>query len=125
MIKLKSIDVDSKEINIRGEGYLDLNNDTVDITLNLITGLKKSIGRVPLLGYVLSGNKKKPSITLTVKGDLHDPTVSHTAFREVATYPWELLKNTVTLPSHLVDKVRRNTDDDSSNENLTDKENKK
>jgi hypothetical protein len=125
MIKLKSIDVDSKEINIRGEGYLDLNNDTVDITLNLITGLKKSIGRVPLLGYVLSGNKKKPSITLTVKGDLHDPTVSHTAFREVATYPWELLKNTVTLPSHLVDKVRRNTDDDSSDENLTDKENKK
>lgn len=122
IIKLKSIDVESKEIYVRGEGNIDLNNDTVDLTLNLITGVKKSIDRIPLLGYVLSGGKKKPSITLTVKGDLHDPTVSHTAFREVATYPWELLKNTVTLPRHLVDKVKDNTGENTRDKSLTNKE---
>ena len=77
--------------------------------LNLITGVKKSVGRIPLLGYILSGDKKRPSITLTVTGGLHDPVISHTAFKEAATYPLQLLKNTVILPLHLVDKVHQNT----------------
>ena len=124
LIELKSVHLDSKEIDVRGEGKVNLNDDTIDITLNLITGAKKNLSHIPLLGYVLSGKEKKPSITLTVKGDLHDPTVTHTAFREVATYPWELLKNTVTLPSHMVDKVRHNTNDNSRDENFTDKEDK-
>jgi hypothetical protein len=67
-----------------------------------------------LTGYidgVQSGDKKWPSITLTVKGDLHNPKISHTAFKQVATYPLQLLKNTVVLPGHLVKKVHQKTND--------------
>ena len=84
------------------------------MTFNLITGTKKSVGRIPLLGYVLSGDKKRPSITLTVKGSLHDPKISHTAFKEVATYPFQLLKRTIILPGHLVQKVQKETADEST-----------
>jgi hypothetical protein len=114
LINLKSLHLDSKEIDLRGEGTVDLNNDTIDVTLNLITGTKKSVGRIPLLGYVLSGDKKKPSITLTVKGDLHEPEIKHTAFKEVASYPMKLLKRTIILPGHLVNKVNKETSDNKA-----------
>ena len=114
LIKLKSFHLDSKQIDIRGEGNANMNDDTIDITLNLITGAKKSMGHIPLLGYVLSGDKKKPSITLTVKGDMKEPEISHTAFREVATYPFQLLKRTIILPGHLVQKVQKETADEST-----------
>lgn len=122
MIKLKSVHLDSKEIDVRGEGNVNLNDNTIDITLNLITGTKKSLGHIPLLGYVLSGDKKKPSITLTVKGSLDDPVVSHTAFKEVSSYPFQLLKRTVILPAHMLKKGRNETDDSDSNISSTDKQ---
>jgi len=119
LIKLKSVHLDSKEIDVRGEGKVNLNDDTIDITLNLITGAKKNLSHIPLLGYILSGKEKKPSITLTVKGDMHNPEINHTAFREVATYPLQLLKRTVILPAHLVNKVRGNSDDNSQDNSHT------
>ena len=122
LIKLKAVHLDSKEIDVRGDGNVNMNDDTIDVTLNLITGAKKNLSHIPLLGYVLSGKEKKPSITLTVKGDMHNPEISHTAFREVATYPFQLLKRTVILPAHVVNKVRANTDGNSSYASNTEKQ---
>ena len=122
LIKLKAVHLDSKEIDVRGDGNVNMNDDTIDVTLNLITGAKKNLSHIPLLGYVLSGKEKKPSITLTVKGDMHNPEISHTAFREVATYPFQLLKRTVILPAHVVNKVRANTDGNSSDASNTEKQ---
>ena len=107
IIKLESLNIDSDELDLRGEGEANFNDDSIDMTFNMITGAKKSVGRIPLLGYVLSGDKKKPTITLTVKGNLHDPEVKNTAFKEVAAYPFDVLKNTVTLPGHLLKKTRQ------------------
>ena len=122
LIKLSSVHLDSKEIDVRGEGSVNLNDNTLDITLNLITGTKKSLGHIPLLGYVLSGDKKKPSITLTVKGSLDDPEVNHTVFKEVSTYPFQLLKRTVNLPAHMVKKGRHQTGDEDSDYSSKDKQ---
>ena len=122
LIKLSSAHLDSKEIDVRGEGSVNLNDNTLDITLNLITGTKKSLGHIPLLGYVLSGDKKKPSITLTVKGSLDDPEVNHTVFKEVSTYPFQLLKRTVNLPAHMVKKGRHQTGDEDSDYSSKDKQ---
>ena len=122
VVTLKSFHLDSNEIDVRGVGTANMNDETIDITLNLITGTKKSLGRIPLLGYVLSGDKKKPSITITVKGNMQHPDIKHTAFREVAVYPFELLKRTVILPGHLVKKVGISTGDSGRNNGIKDKE---
>jgi hypothetical protein len=111
VIKIKSLNVDSKELDMRGEGEVNLNDNSIDLVVNLITGAKKSVGRIPLLGYVLSGKEKQPSVTLTVKGDLNDPKVKNTAFKEVVTYPYQVLKRTIVLPGHLVKKVTKETGD--------------
>jgi hypothetical protein len=106
VVDLESLHIDSDELTVNGTGQIDLGHETTDMTFNVITGAKKSIQRIPLLGYVLAGGEKKPSITVTVKGDLHHPDISQSAFKEVVIYPFELIKRTILLPDHMVKKAQ-------------------
>lgn len=87
---------------MRGFGELNFNNNTTDMTFNLVTGAKKSISRIPLLGFILEGDEEKTAIALKVQGDMENPEVSDTAFEEVASYPFKVLARTLLLPVHLV-----------------------
>jgi hypothetical protein len=109
LMKVKSARIDSIELDVRGEGTVDLKHNNIDMTFNLITGAHKNVSRIPLIGFVISGTEKRPSVTLTVKGQLDKPEVEHTAFKEVATYPFQVLKRTVTLPGHLVENFQQKT----------------
>ncbi|GMR06558.1 MAG: hypothetical protein BMS9Abin25_1159 [Gammaproteobacteria bacterium] len=119
VVNIKSLNVDSKELDMRGEGKVNPKENTIDMVFNLITGAKKSVGRIPLLGYVLSGDEKRPSITLTLTGDMDDPKIKNTAFKEVATYPFQVLKRTVILPGQLLKKGQKETD----NKNIDNRDN--
>ena len=81
---------------------IDFIEKKIGMSLNLITQSKKNMRKIPLVGYILAGKKKKPSITVTVSGDLADPEVEHKAFKEVATIPFSILYRTLALPAHLV-----------------------
>lgn len=113
VIDIKTVHVDSDELDISGEGQLNLDKNNIEMSINLITSVKKSIGRIPLLGYVLSGDKKNPSITLTISGDPKDPKIKHTAYKSFAAYPFKVLKRAVILPGHLVKTVNQKTGDSS------------
>ncbi len=106
VIDLKSMAIDSSELDIRGTGILDLNKNTTDMTFNLITGARKSVGRIPVLGYLLVGDEKQPTITLKVAGDLQNPKVSNTAAKDLVNYPWQLIQNTIALPGHISAQLR-------------------
>ncbi len=109
LMTIKSARIDSIELDVRGEGIVNLKDNSIDMTFNLITGAHKNVSRIPLIGFVISGTEKRPSVTLTVKGQLDKPEVEHTAFKEVATYPFQVLKRTVTLPGHLVENFQQKT----------------
>jgi hypothetical protein len=110
VVDLESLHIDSDELMVNGSGTVDLGQQTTDMTFNVITGAKTSIQRIPLLGYILAGGENKPSITVTVKGDVHHPDVKQTAFKEVVTYPFELIKRTILLPDHMVKKAKAGKD---------------
>ena len=105
-VDLESLHLNSDELVLNGSGVINLTDSTTDMTFNMATGVKKSIQRIPLLGYILAGDENRPTITLKVEGDLHDPEVSQTAFKEVVTYPFKILKRTVLLPDHMVKNVQ-------------------
>ena len=109
VMTIKSARIDSIELDVHGEGAVNLNDNSIDMTFNLITGAHKNVSRIPLIGFVISGKEKRPSVTLTVKGQLDKPEIQHTAFKEVATYPFQVLKRTVTLPGHLVENFQQKT----------------
>ncbi len=101
VLDLKSMVIDSDELNIRGTGIIDLNRNTTDMTFNLVSGLRKSLGRIPVVGYLLVGDDKQPTLTLKVSGDLQNPKVSNSAAQDLVSYPWQLIQNTIKLPGHL------------------------
>ncbi len=101
VVDLKSMVIDSSELDIRGIGIMDLNKNTTDMTFNLISGLRKSVGRIPVIGFLLVGDEKQPTITLKVSGDLQNPTVSNSAAQDLVNYPWQLIQNTISLPGHI------------------------
>ena len=101
VLELQSVVVDSSELDLRGTGIIDLNNNTTDMTFNLISGARKSVGRIPVIGFLLVGDDKQPSVTLKVSGDLQNPTVSNSAAKDLVAYPWQLIQNTISLPGHI------------------------
>ncbi|AGF77211.1 hypothetical protein UWK_00630 [Desulfocapsa sulfexigens DSM 10523] len=101
----ETLGLDSPEMTIRGTGWLDVPKQSLDMDLNLITGAKKNVNKIPLVGYILVGKKKKPSIMVELSGDLFDPKVEYSTFREVASVPFQILYRTLALPAHLVSTV--------------------
>jgi hypothetical protein len=106
VIAVKTAHLDAEEMNLRGIGSIDLNAKTTDLTINFISGAHKRLEKIPLLGYVLTGGAKKPSLTLKVTGSLEDPDISNTAFKEVAVYPFAVIERTILLPVHMAKAVR-------------------
>ena len=104
--------VQSPVLSMTGVGWIDIPRNMINMDLNLITMAKTNISKIPLLGYILTGKEKRPSITLQVSGDLQNPDVKNTVFRDVATLPFSLLYRTLTLPVRMVNSVIGRTADD-------------
>jgi hypothetical protein len=97
----ESLDIDSPELSLTGSGWVDFSEKQVGMEFNLITQAKANLQKIPLIGYILAGKEKQPSITVKVTGDLMDPKVESEMFKEVATIPFSILYRTLALPAHL------------------------
>ncbi len=100
--EVQSLTLESPELSITGTGWVNFPEKTIEMDMNLITQSNKNMRKIPLVGYILAGKKKQPSITVKVSGDLADPKVEHKVFREVATIPFSMLYRTLALPAHIV-----------------------
>ena len=105
------LDIVSSQLTIAGTGWVDFPEKKIEMEMNLTTQSKKNINKIPLVGYILVGKEKKPSITMKVSGDLLNPDVEHAMFREVATLPFGILFRTLALPAHLVSPIFTSDDD--------------
>ncbi|MCF8057371.1 MAG: AsmA-like C-terminal domain-containing protein [Desulfocapsa sp.] len=99
---LEVLDINSPEISMTGSGWVDYPEKRVAMDLNLITQSNANVRKIPLIGYVLAGKKKQPSITVKVTGDLLNPKVESEVFRKVATIPFSILYRTLALPAYIV-----------------------
>ncbi len=100
--RFSSLALESPEISMAGKGWIDFPGEKIDMDLNMITRAKKNVNKIPLVGYILVGKEKRPSITVKVTGDLYDPKVQYSAFKEVVTEPFYMLYRTLALPAYLV-----------------------
>ncbi len=112
----ESFDVDSAQMTVTGTGWIDFPEKKIEMDMNLTTQSKKNMNKIPLVGYILVGKEKQPSITMKVSGDLMDPEVEHTMFREVVTLPFGILFRTLALPAHLVAPLFSSDDDEEQPE---------
>ncbi len=101
----ETLGLDSSEMRIAGNGWIDFINEEIAMDLNLITRAKDNMTKIPLIGYILVGKKKSPSITVKMTGDLLDPKVENSTFQEVVTVPFQMLFRTLALPAYLVTPI--------------------
>ncbi len=97
-----SLTLESPEISMVGNGWVDFRQEKVEMDLNLITRAKRNINKIPLIGYILAGKEKRPSITVKVSGDLFNPDVEKSVFKEVVIHPFSMVFRTLALPGYLV-----------------------
>jgi hypothetical protein len=102
---VNSFDVIASQLNMRGVGQASLLEDNIDLKLNLITQGRKDLSKIPLVGYVLVGDEKVPSIKLEVTGKLSDPDIQNSAFEEVVTLPFDIGLRVLSLPFKWVDDL--------------------
>ncbi len=99
----------SGNLDMQGSGIVDPQRGTIDMDIDLVTAAKGNISRIPLVGplvgYILAGDKKRPSITLKVTGNLEDPEVQSSALKDYITWPVETILRVVELPFGALEKV--------------------
>jgi len=95
---VKSLEIESDEMDMRGSGAIDMLRQQVDLDINMITQAGKNMSKIPLVGYILAGEEQRPTLTFHVTGDLLDPKVENTAFEEVMTMPFKMIFRTLNTP---------------------------
>ncbi len=105
---ISDIYLDSKEIDILGRGDASFKNNTINVELNLKTDIGSSLSKVPLVGYLLM-DEDSVSTTLSIEGNLTNPTIKSLLAKEIAVAPLNILYRALTLPYHLIKGDDNNT----------------
>lgn len=106
-IDVTAFALESNALDMTGTGQINLVKNSIKMNIDLISKTKKYISKIPLLGYLLVGDTKQPTITLNVMGKLDDPDVSTSVYKEIVKTPFDILLRTISLPGHLLKQLEQ------------------
>ncbi|HLD24213.1 MAG TPA: AsmA-like C-terminal domain-containing protein, partial [Sulfuricurvum sp.] len=98
VVSVDNFTLNSPEMKITGTGRADFNANQLDGILTLKTDLGSSLGKVPMVGYILLGDDGSLATTLTLSGKLDDPEIDTAIAKEIVTAPFNILKRTLVYP---------------------------
>ena len=101
--KLKGINT-----NASAKGVINLEDQTLNILLSLetIKDLAKTIGAIPIAGYLILGDDKTIRTRIKISGDIKNPKVRSQVGKDVLEAPLNIIKRTFKLPSKLLDLLK-------------------
>nr|MBL0708976.1 AsmA-like C-terminal domain-containing protein [Sulfurimonas sp.] len=99
-INVENIYLNSKEMDIVGEGSANFKLDTVDLNLNLKSDLGSGFSKIPLVGFILLDGDTV-STSMNISGKLSDPDVKSLVAKDIIVAPFNIIKRVITLPFHL------------------------
>ncbi len=107
-LTLNSILLQGRSSTIAGKGTIRLDNGKLDLDLAVRTAreLGKTLGQIPVVGYILFGKDKSLTVGVHVDGTLEHPRVHTNPLGEALLYPLELLKRTFQTPAQLASPVQ-------------------
>lgn len=107
IISFDDLALDSNSLQLSAVGTYSLKTKKVDAVLGVqpLESVDKTVSMIPLLGWVLTGDKGKMIIvSMTVKGHVDDPTVQVAPITTISTAVTSTLLRTLRIPSHLIDE---------------------
>eukprot|EP01022_Parablepharisma_sp_SALTPOND_P012749 TRINITY_DN16565_c0_g1_i1.p1 TRINITY_DN16565_c0_g1~~TRINITY_DN16565_c0_g1_i1.p1 ORF type:complete len:369 (-),score=42.06 TRINITY_DN16565_c0_g1_i1:72-1088(-) len=107
IIKLDSIYLDGKSMDVIGSATIDTQKGTIDMPLEIsvMKNLSSIIDAIPIVNYILLGDDKAMSIGVKIEGDMKDPKVSTHTLKDIATSPLNIIKRTLETPFRIFEQV--------------------
>jgi len=94
--------------NASAKGIINLKDETLNILLSLetIKDLAKTIGAIPIAGYLILGNDKTIRTRIRISGNIKNPKIRSQVGKDVLEAPINIIKRTFKLPSKLLNLLR-------------------
>jgi hypothetical protein len=90
--------INSPETQISGDLKANIEKDTIKGTMTLKSNTGTTIGKIPIVGYILFGKDGSLSTTVDLSGKFSDPTINTGVAKELVAAPYNILKRTVISP---------------------------
>ena len=101
LLTFDSVLIKGKSATISGDGVVNIETGKIDIDLAIQTakGVGNLIGKLPVVGYILTGkNKSLMTVGLHIGGTLDKPTTKTSPIKDVLMLPFKMLERTFTAP---------------------------
>ena len=97
---ISDVYLESNELDILGQGKLNIKDNYIDMELNLKTDLGSAASKIPIVGYILF-DKDSIATTVKVDGKLDDPNIESMLAKEIIVAPLNIIKRTLLLPFNI------------------------
>ena len=113
LLTIQQLRTDGKTINTEAKGWINLENDTLEIRAELISlkDFSKIINTIPLAGYAILGDDGSINTSLLISGSMTKPEIKTHLSKEIVMTPINVVKRTIKWPFKIFDKPedRENT----------------
>ena len=103
-MKIDKFDIRGENINLFGDGVIDLDKMKLNINLN-ISAMKyydRVIANIPIANYLILGDDGSISTMLKIEGNISNPDISTNIPNELISAPSELGRRIYNLPNRLL-----------------------
>jgi len=99
-LRLKGVNTNANAV-----GIINLKDETIDILISLetIKDLAKTIGAIPIAGYIILGDDKTIRTRIKVTGSIKNPKITTKVGQDVLEAPFNIIKRTLKLPKKLLE----------------------
>jgi hypothetical protein len=108
LIVLKEIKIYGETVNIDVSGKIDLNKEHLDLKIDIsaIKYLDKFLGKIPIINYMVLGEKGTISTGISVKGNWNDPKIAPQLHKELISTPVVIGKRVLKLPEKILELIK-------------------
>ena len=110
LLDIKNFTTIGNGIDFSGNGKVDLNSLKIESKIKLIflKDYSKIVGMIPVVNYVLLGDKNRVETLVDINGDLDNPTITTNLTKDAFSVPMNIGKRILNSPSMLLDFIRGN-----------------
>ncbi|TNB54426.1 DUF3971 domain-containing protein [Campylobacter helveticus] len=103
LLSFDAINLEGDSVDLFGLGSANLRLNTLDLNLELKTlkSASDAISKVPILNYVVLGDKQVISTNIKVNGSIDNPKFNTQILTDTLKTPFNLIKNVIKLPMNL------------------------
>lgn len=103
LLQINALAIKGSNADIYGTGGINTDNKDIKmlLELHLLKTASSVIANIPIINHILLGENKAASTLIEVSGAYDDPKYTSTVAVDILSTPFNIIKNTLSLPANL------------------------